>query len=86
MLEFKSTSMLNRIKQAKSYDELLALAVEATTYEYASDKTRRKWDRATQSKKNELAKTETEVVKPKKARKTRKGRRHDNKAHQKMAK
>jgi len=75
-VEFKPVSMLDRIKQAKSCDELLALAVEATTYEYASDKTRRKWDRATQARKVEILKTEQEPEKPKPRAKTdRKGRR-----------
>jgi len=86
VVEFKPVSMLDRIKQAKSCDELLALAVEATTYEYASEKTRRKWDRTTQARKVAILKAEKEPEKPKQVGKTRKDGRRGHKTHKKMEK
>jgi len=77
VVEFKPASMLVLIKTAKTNDELLALAVEAVGYKYASDKTRRKWDRAIQSRKVQLAKTvaEPETKQKPRAKIDRKGKR-----------
>jgi len=73
--EFNPVSMLDRIKEAKSNDELLALAVEADGYVYASDKTRRKWDRTTQTRKAQLANPESESKPKPQAKTDKKGKR-----------
>ncbi|RLC82069.1 MAG: hypothetical protein DRJ03_19520 [Chloroflexi bacterium] len=74
-VEFKPVSMLDRIKTTKSNDGLLALAVEAIGYEHASDKTRRRWDRATQDRKVQLAHPEPESKPKPRAKTDRKGKR-----------
>jgi len=43
---FKPTSLLDRIKKTENSDELLSLEIEGAGYEYASDKTRRRWTMA----------------------------------------
>lgn len=41
-VEFNPVSMLDRIKNAKSSDELRSLAIEGNGYAYATEKTRRR--------------------------------------------
>lgn len=45
-VEFKPVSLLIRIKNATTADELLALYAEGSGYKYASNNTRRKWSDA----------------------------------------
>lgn len=45
-IEFKPISLLDHIKKAKTIDDLHLLLLEGETYEYASDKTRKRWDKA----------------------------------------
>ena len=54
--EFNQVSLLDRIKEAETIDELLLLDTEGSEYKWASDKTRRKWVRAIQRRKSQLSK------------------------------
>lgn len=53
-IEFKSVSLLERIKSADTVDDLIKLIVEGSEYEYASSKTRGKWEKAAFTRKKEL--------------------------------
>lgn len=44
--EFKPVSLMDRIKQATTEQELFALFNEGEAYKYASPKTRRRWSQA----------------------------------------
>lgn len=54
--EFKSISMLNRIRQAENLDNLRVLTLEGLQYKYVSDKTRKRWNKATNIRQKELFK------------------------------
>lgn len=45
-VEFNQVSLLERIKNAESNEELLKLIDEGNEYKFASDKTRRRWEKA----------------------------------------
>lgn len=45
-VEFNKVSLLERIKNAESNEELLMLIKEGNEYKFASDKTRRRWEKA----------------------------------------
>lgn len=57
--EFNPISLSDRIKNAESNDELLSLETEGNEYKYASDKTRRRWEKRIFVRQTELAKTDT---------------------------
>jgi len=57
-VEFNPISLSDRIKSAESNDELLALAIEGNEYKYASDKTRRRWDKHISIRRIELLKSD----------------------------
>lgn len=62
-VEFKPVSLLIRIKNATTDDELLALYTEGLDYKYAADKTRRRWNEAIDAGRKRIhqeAKAETE--------------------------
>lgn len=72
-IEFKTVSLLDRIKMAESNDELLSLWTEGSGYEYASANTQKKWAKASLNRKAELRKANekpTEKPKPKERAKT----------------
>ncbi len=52
-IEFKPVSLLDRIKKAKTIDELHLLLLEGQEYEYASDKTRKRWDKAYEARRHQ---------------------------------
>lgn len=45
-VEFKPVSLLDRIKKASTDAELIELYNEGNSYQYATDKTRRRWNEA----------------------------------------
>lgn len=65
-VEFKPISLLERIKTAESNEELAILNVEGVGYEFATDKTRRRWARATATRQKELSQV---TKKPKRGKK-----------------
>ncbi len=64
--EFNPVSLLERIKTAENIEELARLNVEGVGYEFATDKTRRKWARATATRQKELSQV---TKKPKRGKK-----------------
>lgn len=59
--EFNPISLLERIKNSESNEELLALTIEGNGYIFASDKTRRRWDKASASRKSQLTKNRYQI-------------------------
>lgn len=55
-IEFKPVSLLDRIRQANSNDELLSLEKEGFGYQYASINTRGKWKKASLTRKAQILK------------------------------
>lgn len=53
-VDFKPVSLLERIKQAESDKELQDLLQEGAGYEYASHKTRGRWEKAVVARKRTL--------------------------------
>jgi hypothetical protein len=47
-------SLSDHIKQAADMDELLALSIKGDGYKYASDKTRRRWEKQIEARRKEL--------------------------------
>lgn len=81
-IEFKPVSLLDRIKKAKTIDELTLLITEGESYEYAHCKTRAKWDKAYEARRLQILKEGEEKFEkmsktPKKGSK-KGGKRHDN--------
>ena len=58
--EFHPVSLMDRIKIAGSNQELVVLINEGNGYQFARDKTRRRWTRAAASRKMQLKKVVTE--------------------------
>ncbi len=56
---FKPVSMLDRIKVAVDEGELMRLSVEGSRYEFAAIKTRKKWDKASTTRRKELTGSKT---------------------------
>lgn len=73
-IESNPIGLLNRIKKAESDDELLALIAEGDGYKFASDKTRRKWEKAILARRAQLSKPDTESKPKPKAKKRRKSK------------
>lgn len=53
-IKFNPVSLLDRIKQAETLDDLALLTLEGMQYEYASEKTRNRWWHVTRTRKIEL--------------------------------
>ncbi len=58
-VDFKPVSLLDRIKQAGSNEELQDLLQEGDGYEYASQKTRSRWEKAVVARKRALVEPKT---------------------------
>ncbi len=59
-VEFNQVSLLERIKNAESNKELLMLINEGNGYKFASDKTKRRWMKATARRTLDLKKKGSE--------------------------
>lgn len=53
-IESSPISMLDRIKCAKSKEELLSLETESSGYEYAKNQTRNRWRKASMARRAQL--------------------------------
>ncbi len=62
-IEFKPVSLMDRIKKAKTIDELHLLMFEGQAYEYASDKTRKRWDKTYEARRLQILKAGEEKLK-----------------------
>jgi len=58
-VNFHPISLLCRIKQAETENDIACLMKEGAKYSYASDKTRKRWAKAAQTRKSELSDSET---------------------------
>ena len=54
-MDFNPVSLMDRIKQASDTAELNSLLSEGDRYQYASPKTRRRWEKAVDRRSKELA-------------------------------
>lgn len=58
MTQYFSHSILDRLKGAKSQEEIQALLEEADDFEFAQESTKRRWKRVAKKRKRELEEPE----------------------------